>query len=66
VDSLHHELLADILGVSCHLLLEVLLLVSNVNLVPHLASNLVDDDCNPAYSSIVSVVAVSYLERSFF
>jgi hypothetical protein len=70
VGSLLHELLA-ILEVSCHLLLDVLLRVSDVDLVLHLASNLVDDDRNPVYSSIlalacssagVSAVAVSYLE----
>ncbi len=59
------------LEVSCHSLLKVLLHVPDVDLVCHLASNLVDYDQNPVYSSIlalacssggVSAVAVLYLE----
>jgi hypothetical protein len=69
VDSFVHELL-DVLKVARHSFLEVLLSASDVDLVRHLTSDLVDDDRNSTNASVltfarasgVSAVAVSDFE----
>jgi hypothetical protein len=58
MDSLFHELF-DVLEVAHHSFLEILLSVSNVNLVRHLASDLVDDNQNSANAPILTVSGAS-------
>jgi hypothetical protein len=55
VNSFHHQLL-DILKVTNHPVLEVLLSVPNINLVTHLASDLLDHHPpNPAQVSLLAL-----------
>jgi hypothetical protein len=58
VDSLFHELL-DVLEVAHHSFLEILLSTSDVNLVCHLASDLVDDNQNSTNASVLTFASAS-------
>jgi hypothetical protein len=63
MDSLFHEIL-NILEVPRHSFLEILLTVSDLNPVQHLAMDLVEDDQNSANASILTFASVSGVSTS--
>jgi hypothetical protein len=65
VDSFLRQFL-DILKVTSHSYLELLLPVSDVDFACHLASDLVDDDRNSAYASVLTLARSSAASTAAF